>query len=280
MFNERSANPDPVTINAFMINMPYYRSFEERSMEAFLEEMDDARIDVGVIVGRQAPPPYGGATNEDVAELVSLYPDRFVGFGSIDYEAGGYAEQVDAIHAMGLKGIGLDSPWWDFYDDDPVLFPIYERAQELGLIVMITSSVYLGKDLTYSDPVHVQRVARDFPNLTILVSHACWPWSAQSAAVAFAHPNVYLVPDLYWNIPSTPGADEWVKAANYFLSYRILHASAYPVRPLGDSIEGLLKLGFDSPEIADRILGGNAARLLGLDESAARFPATPVTLIR
>ena len=280
MFNRRDPNPDMVTINGLMINMPYYRSFEELSMDAFLEEMDEARIDMGVVAGRQAPPPYGGATNEDVAELVSLYPDRFVGFGSLDMKAGNFAAQVDEIHAMGMKGICLDSPWWGFYDDDPALFPLYERAQEHGLIVMITSSIFLGEDLTYSDPVHIQRVAKAFPNLTIVISHGCWPWSAQSAAVAFAHPNVYLMPDFYWNIPNTPGADEWVKAANYYLSYRILHGSAYPVRPLEDSINGLLKLGFESPEIAERILGGNAARLLGLDESAARFPATPVELIR
>ena len=279
MFDERPPQ-NPIAPNALTMNLPYYRSFADRSMDAFLEEMDEARIDMGVIVGRIAPERFGSVKNEDVAELVSLYPDRFVGFGSLDLEAGNLAAQVDAAHAMGLRGLGLDSPWCGFYDDDPRLFPMYERAQELGLIAMITSSVYLGEDLTYSDPVHIQRVAKAFPNLTIVISHGCWPWTAQSAAVAFAHPNVYLMPDLYWNVPSTPGAHEWVNAANYYLSYRILHGSAYPVRSLGDSIEGLLKLGFASTEIAERILGGNAARLLGLDESAARFPATPVELIR
>jgi len=65
------------------LDLPYYRSFEEQSIEAFIDEMDEAGIDVGVAMGRQSPPPYGAVPNDDVAELVNKYPGRFVGFGSV-----------------------------------------------------------------------------------------------------------------------------------------------------------------------------------------------------
>jgi len=61
-----------------------------------------------------------------------------------------------------------------------------------------------------------------------------------------------------------PGANEYVKAANYYLGHRLLFASSYPVRPLGQSVEQFRALPFASDEIRSRCLGGNAARLLGL----------------
>ena len=42
---------------------------------------------------------------------------------------------------------------------------------------MITSSHVIGPDMSYATPEHIQRVALDFPQLTIVVGHACWPWT-------------------------------------------------------------------------------------------------------
>jgi predicted TIM-barrel fold metal-dependent hydrolase len=132
------------------------------------------------------------------------------------------------------------------------------------MIASFTSSIFVGPDLTYCDPVHIQRVARRFPKLRIVVPHGAWPYTVQICAVAFQCSNVYLLPDFYGHIPNMPGADEYVKAANYYLGHRLLFASSYPVRPVGQSVEQFKALPFDSDEIRWRCLGGNAARLLGL----------------
>jgi predicted TIM-barrel fold metal-dependent hydrolase len=83
-------------------------------------------------------------------------------------------------------------------------------------------------------------------------------------AVAFQCPNIYLVPDFYMHIPNMAGADEFLKAANFFLSYRLLYASSYPVRPLGQSVRQFSDLAFSDDAIRRRCLGENAGRLLGL----------------
>src|SRR5215469_8781800 len=84
LYGKRDLATDPVGTNGLMMNMPYYRSFEELSMDAFMQEMDEAGIDVAVVVGRTAPPPFNGVDNTDVAALVERYPERFVGIGSVD----------------------------------------------------------------------------------------------------------------------------------------------------------------------------------------------------
>ena len=264
LFAKRNPNPDPVTVNGLMKDMPPYRSFDERSMDAFLAEMDEAQIDLGVVVGRCAPPPFNGVENEDIAELIAAYPDRLVGVGAVDVLGDDAVAEVERLAERGFKGVAFDNPWWGIYDDDERLYPIYEKAAEIGLFAIFTSSIFLGPDMSYSDPIHLQRVARDFGNWKMVISHGCWPWTTNVCGIAFQHTNIYLMPDLYLNIPNTPGADEYVKAANYYLGYRLIHASSYPVRPLGESLEMFKQLPFASDEIRDRCLGENAARLLGL----------------
>lgn len=267
IYNPRPGNPEPWVARPLQMNIPYYRSFAERSMEAFITEMDAAGIGLAVVMGRQSPPPYGSVPNEDIVALLEQYPKRFIGFGGINSSdpAAAMAE-VEKCIAWGMKGVAFDNGWCSppLYDDDERLMPIYARCAEAKLIVSFTSSVFVGPDLTYCDPVHIQRVARRFPDLRIVVAHAAWPYTVQICAVAFQCSNVYLIPDFYGHVPNTPGADEYVKAANYYLGHRLLFASSYPVRPLGQSVEQFRAQAFDSDEIRWRCLGGNAARLLGL----------------
>jgi predicted TIM-barrel fold metal-dependent hydrolase len=267
IYNARPANALPWAVRPLHMNLPYYRSFAERSMEAFIDEMDAAGIGLGVVMGRQSPPQYGSVPNEDIVALLERYPRRFIGFGGIDGSDPAKAmAEVEKCIAWGFKGVAFDNGWCDppLYDDDERLMPLYARCAEAGLIVSFTSSIFVGPDLTYCDPVHIQRVARRFPTLRIVVPHGAWPYTVQICAVAFQCSNVHLIPDFYGHVPNTPGADEYVKAANYYLGHRLLFASSYPVRPMGQSVEQFRAQPFESDEIRWRCLGGNAARLLGL----------------
>ena len=267
LYRERDPHPDPVTRSGLHIGIERYRSFEERSMPAFMQEMDEAGIEIGVAMGRAAPPPYNGVPNEDVAALTKEYPGRFIGFGAVSgMDVAGALVELDRIVDLGLVGVAIDNGYCDppLYDDDEKLLPIYEKCQQLGLILSITSSIFLGPDLTYSSPVAIQRVARRFPKLKIVVPHASWPWTVQLCAVALQCTNVYPIPDLYLNVPHIPGSDEYVKAANTYLSHRFLYASSYPVRPLGQSLRQFRELPFASDEIVARCIGLNAKQLLGI----------------
>lgn len=267
LYRKRDPSPDPVTAFALHAGMTPYRSFDEQSMEAFIEEMDAAGVGLGVVMGRSAPPPFNGVPNEEVAELVASYPNRLIGFGAVSgMDVAGGVRELDRIKALGLRGVAIDNGYCDppIYDDDARMDPIYARCEELGLILSITSSLYLGPDLSYSHPQAIQRVARRFPGLKIVVPHACYPWTTLAVAVAMQCTNVYLIPDLYLNTPGLPGQRDYLDAANTYLSHRLLFASSYPVRSMGDSVAAFSALDFRSDAIRQQCLGQNALRLLDL----------------
>jgi predicted TIM-barrel fold metal-dependent hydrolase len=125
-----------------------------------------------------------------------------------------------------------------------------------------STSGLIGSSLRHSDPDGVDRVAGEFPELKIVVSHAFWPWVTLGCGVAFRRPNVYLLPDVYRL--TAPGSGQWVEAVDVYLSERLLFGSAYPLMDIGRMVDGY-KARVDSEELQERILQQNAMTLLGKD---------------
>ncbi len=247
------------------------RSAWMESLDILFQEMDVSGIKYGVLMGRAASGAgsLGGVQNLEIVEAVAKYPDRFLGFLGIDLEAieQGLDEVREFAHATNIKGISIEpgsgkQPRWC---DDPSLDPIYEAALALDLPVSISLSGLLsalgGHDISWSNPVSIQRVARKYPDLKIIVSHAAWPYADEMIVVALACPNVYVSPDLYASTAGMICADTYVKGANMFLEDRTLFGTAYPVKDLQESVRDFLNMGWRQ-EIIPNILWRNAAKLL------------------
>jgi predicted TIM-barrel fold metal-dependent hydrolase len=240
-------------------------SARERSMSALLQEMEASGITHGVIWSRATFDPNASSTNEDVAALVAEHVGRFTGFGAVCVRdpATAVADVDKAITELGLKGIvvepGFHMP--PLHADDPKLYPVYQRCQELGVLLAFTLSGLVGSDLSYCNPVAVDRVAADFPHVSIVISHACWPWVTEGCGVAFRRQNVYLLPDVYGL--GMPGHLQWVEAANTYLQDRLLFGSAFPVLGVPQMVEGYQGLPYRE-EVREKVLYQNAAKLLGL----------------
>jgi uncharacterized protein len=247
------------------------RSAWLESLDVLFEEMDSAGIRYGVLMGRAAAGAgnLGGVANREIVEAVARYPDRFLGFLGIDLEAisEGLAEVREFARATNIKGISIEPgsgkrPRWC---DDPSLDPIYEAALAHDLPVSISLSGLLsalgGHDISWSSPVSIQRVARKYPELKVIVSHAAWPYADEMIVVALASPNVYVSPDLYASTAGMICADSYVKGANMFLEDRMLFGTAYPTKDIQESLRDFLGLGWRE-EIIPKILWNNAAKLL------------------
>lgn len=266
-FRPRPAMEDPVTGNPFARDRWPTPSFDEKSIGLFMEEMDAAGIDVAVIAGQRAAARWGSVDNDDIAELIRYYPNRFFGFAGVDpAEADAIDELRRSIEELGCHGVSILPGWSEpeLYDDDEDVYPIYETCRDLSVPVLITSSHYIGADMTYSMPIHIQQAALDFPEVTFIVGHGCWPWTTQACAMAMRCTNVYLMPEFYMYMPNMPGAEDYVRAANSYLSHRMLYSSCYPSRPLGQALEDFHNLSIE-PASRENMLWHNGARVLGLD---------------
>src|SRR5688572_7622446 len=232
------------------------QAFVEGSMEMFVEEMEQAGIDLAVVQGRNSPEVFMGRKfnaafirNERIAELQDKYPKRFVGLAGIDptntvHDA--VKETERCIRSLGLKGIFLEpGRALGTGPDDPRLFPIYEKCLELGVPVSIMSGPYAGPDIEVSNPLYVDRLATRYPDLKIICGHGCYPYVQEILGVAFKHPNVHVSPDMYL---FAPGGGAYVEAANSTLREQIIYGSAYPLRPLVQTVEDNRNLPF-APDV-------------------------------
>lgn len=242
------------------------RSAQTQSMELLLKEMDAAGVTLGVVMGRYSG-LYGSVSNQDVADIVQAYPGRFLGVGSVDPSHRRLAlRQIDEALALGLKGINFEPGAYPnpMYADDRRLYPLYAYCEDREIPIVVMAGGSAGPDLSYTNPVHIDRVAGDFPGLRIALSHGGWPWVQEILHVAYRHPNVYVSPDQY--LCNMPGADDYLVALNGFLSERFLYGSSYPFIGVQDYARWFGQLPI-KPELMARLQFRNAARFFAIDHS-------------
>jgi predicted TIM-barrel fold metal-dependent hydrolase len=108
--------------------------------------------------------------------------------------------------------------------------------------------------------MHLDDVAADFPDMTIIIAHPSWPWQDEALSVCLHKPQVYI--DLSgWSPKYFPPI--LIQYANTLLKDKILFGSDYPVISPEKWMEEFAKLPI-KPEVRPLIMKENAARLLGL----------------
>lgn len=251
-------------------------SFLKGSMALFWEEMDEAGIDIGVVLGRNSPAvfmgkPFKEATipNEHIAELQAKHPKRLVGFGGIDASNkthNAVHETLRCVEQLGLKGIFIE-PGRQLlsHPADERLNPVYEACISLSVPVVVMSGPYAGADISASHPLYIDQLATRYPDLRVVVGHGAWPWIDEILGVAFKHSNVYVSPDIYF---FAPGGHRYVDAVNGALQEQFLFATAFPLRPLLQSVAECRAFPL-STGAAEKFFAGNARNLLGLQHVLA-----------
>ena len=234
-----------------------------KDVEAFVREIKDTGIAASVVVGRDTPSIKH--SNDDIHGLVKRHK-QLVGVGSIDPHRWGIkaalSEIERAVNVLGLKAInvepGFGSPLRNA--DDPMLFPVYDACQQLGVPVSIMSGP-TAPSLDFVNPSAVGHVAKAFPSLSIICYHGFYPYVNEVIGVAFRHANVFLVPDMYIFLP---GGKLYVEAANGFLKDQLLFGTSYPFRAMRQTVDDFIALGFRD-EVLELVLQKNAEHVLGIE---------------
>ena len=234
-----------------------------QSMDLLMQEMDAAGVDKGVVVGRLAG-VLGSVPNADVEKIVADHPGRFIGAASIDpTNRKAACDTIDAAIQAGFKLINIEPGSYPvpMYADDRRLYPIYGHCEDIEVPVIMMVGGTAGPDLSYSDPIRTDRVLTDFPKLNVVVAHGGWPWVNEILHLGFRRQNLWLSPDMYFS--RMPGWEEYVKAADSFLSDRMLYASSFPFCPVQGYKEWFEQLPIKEENLK-KVMGGNAQRLLGI----------------
>ncbi len=148
--------------------------------------MDEANVDISLISAWEAP-HRTMISNDEVAGFVAEAPDRLRGVGSVDLSKPMEAvrEIRRCVEELGFVGIRV-LPWlWETPPTDRRFYPVYVACAELG-VPFCTQIGHTGPLMPSEPgrPIHLDQVAIDFPELTIVGGHIGYPWTEEAIAVA------------------------------------------------------------------------------------------------
>jgi uncharacterized protein len=242
-------------------------------LETLLLELEIAGLQRAVILPIDSTRTRGTAmyTNEQVAELVAMAPDRLIGFASVDPLAPDAVDRLEhAITTLGLRGLKLAPPVQEFYPDQPEVYPVYDRAQRLGIPLVIHTGFSWGPNarLAYGQPLRLEPVLAAFPGLRVVATHFGWPWSMELAALALKYPSLYIdTAALYFDNPNDFIADlfrrqlslTWIERS---LRRQVVFGSNYPRVEIRNMARAVRASGLTEVTLR-MIFADNATRVLG-----------------
>jgi predicted TIM-barrel fold metal-dependent hydrolase len=261
---------ETVIQEADRIAQQYFRTSAPREWKAQAEYYRSRNIGCVVfmvdeqLTGRSYP------SNDDVAAFAAGNPDIAIAFASINPMRGpeGVAEAKRLVSAGAVHGLKLHPPMQQFFPNDPVAYPLYEVFAEAKLPVLFhTGHSGIGTNmpggggvrLKYGNPMPIDDVAVDFPEMPIILAHPSFPWQDEALSICMHKPQVYI--DLSGWSPKY-FSPTLVQYANTVLKKKVLFGSDYPWITPDRWLADFAQIGIKE-EVRPLILKENAARLLG-----------------
>jgi len=207
--------------------------------------------------------------NEDVLELAKQHSDFMIAFASVDPMRGAEAvQEARRLIKLGVRGFKLHPPLQQFHANDRSAYPFYEVVAEAKLPVVIHtghSGIGTGMPggggirLKYGNPMDIDDVAVDFPDMPIIMAHPSFPWQDEAISICLHKPQVYI--DLSGWSPRY-FSPILIQYANTLLKHKMLFGSDYPLITPDKWMAEFEKIAIRD-EVRPLILKANAARLFG-----------------
>lgn len=258
---------------------PVYKEFCSRtpflaqpvtSLPEAVQELLELDVRKAVITGRDIESTYASMpTNDQILQYMRHAPDLFLGFYGFDPHKGMSAVRAlrHAVEEHGFTGAAMDPAMAHLPVSDRKLYPLYTVCCELSIPLVATTGLspfMPGVVLSHTAPCHFDQVATDFPDLRLIISHACYPWVDEALAVVMRHDQVYLD---FSAVEAMPGVRESLLQAALapLTRHKVLFSSASPFVQIRQAVQCYHDL--ELPAAAqEAIMHGNAATLLNLAE--------------
>ena len=273
-FHTHGVRPDPNMPAGYKAFMSSSQGGDPDKFDAFTERysdpqnvlalLDDAGVDYAVVLAETAVITSAVIPNDHVQQFTAASNGRLIPFCTFNpYMVLNPAAELDrAVRQDGFRGLKLYPTYEYFYPNQPLLYPLYAKAQELGIPVMAHtgSSVFTGSRLKYGDPLFWDDVAVDFPELTIIMCHGGrMLWYDRAAALVRLHKNVYF--DIS-GLPPKRLLDYWPDLER--LADKVLFGTDWPGADMGANLKAFRSLSL-SEEAKQKILWANGSHILGLE---------------
>lgn len=210
-------------------------------------------------------------SNDEIARLIRLEPELFVGFASADPRNADAAAGLErAFTEQKLAGLYLNTARLQMDPDDKRLCVFYDlcRAYRKPIIFHAGLSLETNALAEYSRPILFEKILYDYPEIRICLTHVGWPWVQETAALLLKYPNAYTDTALmnfdgpyqiFHKVFREDMGELWVE---HNIADKIMFGSDSPrIRPVR-SKRGLDSLNF-TEETRKKIECGNALRFLG-----------------
>jgi predicted TIM-barrel fold metal-dependent hydrolase len=217
-------------------------------------------------------------SNDSVAEFAAENSDIAIAFASINPNRGkqGVEEARKLLAAGKIQGLKLHPPIQQFSPNDRIAYPLYEVFAEARLpVIFHTGHSGIGSGmpggggvrLKYGNPMPIDDVAVDFPEMPIIMAHPSFPWQDEALSICLHKPQVYI--DLSGWSPKY-FSPNLIQYANTLLKHKVLFGSDYPMITPDRWLADFEKIGIRG-EVRPLILKENAVRLLGLRKATPKL---------
>lgn len=231
--------------------------------------------------------PWGEDGNDRLATLLPKYGDTILGFALVRWTED-TPDDIARYHDQGFTGLKFIAPPAPY--DDHRWYPLYQKAQELAMPGLFHLGILArlphlqppwGVNSNYMRPVHLDTIARAFPEWNIIGAHLGNPWYEEATMAARWNPNLYFdltgstlkkkspefLGQLLWWTPFTRYRDP----EGRYAWEKIVFGSDVPYYEIHDVLHDyhrtMSALGL-SEELKWKVLGGTAARILGVEKQA------------
>jgi len=251
--------PDRIAQRALGTPTPGLRRFGDGTVASASAALEQAGIDRGICLAVADTPARLEAANDFVG---SLDPGRFIGFGSV-HPGRSTADNLASLRRNGLKGVKVHPLFQGYALDNPGLWEILDQLQGEFVAVFHVGPERAGEDDQRATPRMIGDIARAFPRLDIVAAHLGGYHRLDQALEEVIGLNVYL--DTSWppSIASLEGARVREVIERHGAD-RVVFATDWPMADPAAEIDAIRALGLPDAD-TEAVLGGNFARLLGLD---------------
>lgn len=191
---------------------------------------------------------------------ISLLSDPIiVPFGSVHPDSPDALSELIRLHAAGVRGVKFHNEYQNFFVDDEKAFPIYEKCEELGLIMLFHGGADRGfEPPVKATPARIRKVALAFPRAKIVAAHLGGQAMEQESVQQLADTNVWIDTSFASRCVSSALGEEVIRA---FGEDRVLFGTDCPWDTPANTVHWLEKMPL-SQTAKQKIYSQNALRLL------------------